>query len=61
MRPSAYFADLMRSMTGHGRGEAAADGHKVTVELSSVNRRQGEVSVHLPREIEPLESRIRNE
>jgi uncharacterized protein (TIGR00255 family) len=38
-----------------------ADGHKVTVELSSVNRRQGEVSVHLPREIEPLESRIRSE
>jgi uncharacterized protein (TIGR00255 family) len=48
-------------MTGHGRGEAVADGHKVTVELSSVNRRQGEVSVHLPREIEPLEARIRNE
>jgi uncharacterized protein (TIGR00255 family) len=48
-------------MTGHGRGEAAADGHKVTVELSSVNRRQGEMTIHLPREIEPLEAQIRTE
>ncbi|MCL4179843.1 MAG: YicC family protein [Verrucomicrobia bacterium] len=48
-------------MTGHGRGEATADGHKATVELSSVNRRQSEMSIHLPREIEPLEARIRNE
>lgn len=51
----------MRSMTGHGRGEATAEGHKVTVELSSVNRRQSEISIHLPREIEPLEAQIRNE
>jgi uncharacterized protein (TIGR00255 family) len=51
----------MKSMTGHGRGEAAAEGHKVTVELSSVNRRQSEMTIHLPREIEPLEARIRNE
>jgi uncharacterized protein (TIGR00255 family) len=51
----------MKSMTGHGRGEATADGHKATVELSSVNRRQSEMSIHLPREIEPLEARIRNE
>jgi uncharacterized protein (TIGR00255 family) len=51
----------MKSMTGHGRGESTAEGHKATVELSSVNRRQSEMSIHLPREIEPLEARIRNE
>jgi uncharacterized protein (TIGR00255 family) len=50
----------MKSMTGHGRGERAGNGFKITVELGSVNRRQGEVSIHLPREIEALEPRIRN-
>jgi uncharacterized protein (TIGR00255 family) len=49
----------MKSMTGHGRGEGAQDGHKVAVEVSSVNRRQGEVSVQLPRELEALEPRVR--
>jgi uncharacterized protein (TIGR00255 family) len=51
----------MKSMTGYGRGECAQDGFKVTVELSSVNRRQSEISVNLPRELESLESRIRDE
>lgn len=48
-------------MTGYGRGEGVQEGFKVTVELSSVNRRQGEVSVYLPRELEALESRVRDE
>lgn len=47
-------------MTGYGRGEAAQDGCKVTVELSSVNRKQGEVQVSLPRELESLEARVRD-
>jgi len=51
----------MKSMTGYGRGECAQDGFKVTVELSSVNRKQTEISVYLPRELEALESRIRDE
>ena len=51
----------MKSMTGYGRGEGAQDGFKVTVELSSVNRRQSEIAVYLPRELEPLESRLRDE
>lgn len=46
-------------MTGHGRGECARDGFNVTVELSSVNRKQAEISVNLPRELEMLEPRIR--
>lgn len=51
----------MKSMTGYGRGECAQDGFKVTVELNSVNRRQSELVVYLPRELEALESRIRDE
>ena len=47
-------------MTGYGRGECARDGFKVTVELSAVNRRQSEISVNLPRELEMLESPIRD-
>lgn len=48
-------------MTGYGRGECAQDGFKITAELSSVNRRQSEMVVYLPRELEPLESRVRDE
>src|SRR5271154_3829402 len=50
----------MKSMTGYGRGECARDGFKVTVELSSVNRKQSEISVALPRELEVLEAQIRD-
>ena len=50
----------MKSMTGYGRGECAQDGFKIAVELSSVNRKQGEVAVTLPRELEVLESRARD-
>ena len=46
-------------MTGYGRGECAQDGFKITVELSSVNRKQAEISVNLPRELEMLEAPIR--
>ena len=48
-------------MTGYGRGESSRKGCKVTVEISSVNRRQGEVAVHLPRDLDALESRVRDE
>jgi len=47
-------------MTGYGRGENSQDGFKVTVELSSINRKQSEISVFMPREIEALEPRIRD-
>jgi uncharacterized protein (TIGR00255 family) len=50
----------MKSMTGYGRGECAQDGFKITVEVSSVNRKQAEVSVTLPRELELLETQIRD-
>lgn len=47
-------------MTGYGRGECCKDGFKVTVELSSVNRKQSEIAVTLPRELEMLESQVRD-
>ena len=50
----------MKSMTGYGRGECSQDGFKITVELSSVNRKQTEISVNLPREMEMLEAQIRD-
>ncbi|HTV61393.1 MAG TPA: YicC/YloC family endoribonuclease [Verrucomicrobiae bacterium] len=50
----------MKSMTGYGRGECARDGFKITVELGAVNRRQSEVSVNLPRELEMLEAQVRD-
>lgn len=48
-------------MTGYGCGESHHAGCKVTVELSAVNRRQAEIAVNLPRELELLESRVRDE
>lgn len=48
-------------MTGYGRGEAGVGGLKLSVELNSVNRKQGEIVVALPRELDSLESRVRDE
>lgn len=45
-------------MTGHGRGEASAGGVKVEIELSSVNRKQMDVSLSLPRSLSVLEPRL---
>jgi uncharacterized protein (TIGR00255 family) len=51
----------MKSMTGFGRGEASANGITCSVEMASVNRKQLEVSVNLPRELADLEPTLRNE
>src|SRR3954470_20454434 len=51
----------MKSMTGYGWGECSRNGFKVTVELSSVNRKQSEISISLPRELEVLEAQVRDE
>jgi uncharacterized protein (TIGR00255 family) len=50
----------MKSMTGHGRGESSRDGFKITVEVSSVNRKQSEISLNIPRELDVLEAPIRD-
>jgi uncharacterized protein (TIGR00255 family) len=51
----------MRSMTGYGRGECAKDGFKFTVELNSINRKQSDIAINLPKELVELEPRIRDE
>jgi len=48
-------------MTGYGRGTAAFEGRQVAVELSSVNRKQAEISLSLPRALLELEPRVRDE
>src|SRR5499425_2482444 len=49
----------MRSMTGYGRGETDHAGTKFTVELNSVNRKQSDVVINLPRDLAELEPHIR--
>lgn len=56
---AGHSAVAMNSMTGYGRGQAVRGGYQVTVEVSSVNRRQSEWVVNLPRELEPWETRVR--
>ncbi len=46
----------LRSMTGYGHGEAASSGIRVEVDLSSVNRKQFDLRLNLPRALTPLES-----
>ncbi len=46
-------------MTGYGRGETDQDGAKFSVELNSVNRKQSDIVVNLPRDLAELEPRIR--
>ncbi|MDA3924722.1 MAG: YicC family protein [Kiritimatiellae bacterium] len=46
------------SMTGFGRGESVKKGYKITVELSSVNRKQFDYSVSMPRELVSCESKL---
>jgi uncharacterized protein (TIGR00255 family) len=50
----------MKSMTGYGRAECAAKGVRITVELNTVNRKQAEVSLGVPSELEPIESDLRD-
>lgn len=48
----------LRSMTGYGRGDASLRGIRVEAELNSVNRKQLEVRLNLPRSLSSLESRV---
>lgn len=49
---------MLRSMTGYGRGEAAGGGIRVEAEVSSVNRKQLDVRLNLPRSLAAFESRL---
>ena len=46
-------------MTGYGRGEVDHEGAKFSVELNTVNRKQSDIVVSLPRDLTELEPRIR--
>ena len=46
-------------MTGYGRGEVDHEGAKFSVELNTVNRKQSDIVVNLPRDLTELEPRIR--
>ncbi len=48
-------------MTGYGRGECAKRGLKFTVELNSINRKQSDIAITMPKELIELEPRIRDE
>ena len=50
---------MLRSMTGYGRGEAVAEGVRLTAELRSVNHRFCELSARLPRALAAYEAEAR--
>ncbi|MBP7949635.1 MAG: YicC family protein [Verrucomicrobiales bacterium] len=45
----------MKSMTGYGRGESRTAALRITVEITSVNRKQSDIVVNLPRDWSGLE------
>jgi uncharacterized protein (TIGR00255 family) len=47
-------------MTGFGEGAAAAEGIRVAVEVSSVNRKQLDINVNLPRNLVTLDAQVQN-
>lgn len=48
----------LKSMTGFGEGLASAAGIRVTVEVSSVNRKQLDINVNLPRNLITLDAQV---
>lgn len=48
----------LKSMTGHGRGEASVRGLRVQVEIGSVNRKQLDVHINLPKSLSALDPRV---
>ena len=50
---------MIRSMTGFGRGEIRTDSVQCIVEIKTVNHRYADVTIKLPRDLMPLEERIR--
>lgn len=48
----------LKSMTGYGVGEASSGDFNLTVQLSSVNRKQLDIRMRLPRELQCLESEV---
>ena len=51
---------MVKSMTGYGRSELSLEKLKVSVEIKSVNNRYLDIVLRMPRQLNPLEARIRN-
>ena len=52
---------MLKSMTGYGKGEAAAPNGNFLVEIRSVNHRYGEISVRLPRSFYSFENEVKRQ
>ena len=52
---------MIRSMTGFGRGEVKTDSKQCIVEIKTVNHRYSDFIIKMPRELLPLEDRVRTE
>jgi uncharacterized protein (TIGR00255 family) len=50
---------MIASMTGYGRSELVEENLKATVEISSVNNRFCEIQFRLPKNLSPLESKLK--
>ena len=50
---------MIRSMTGYGRGGRVMFDRKITVEIKSVNHRYNDLSIKMPRILNPFEDDIR--
>lgn len=50
----------MNSMTGYGRGVASLGDKRLVIELSSVNRKNLEIQWNAPRELDPIEPKVRD-
>jgi uncharacterized protein (TIGR00255 family) len=51
---------MIKSMTGYGRGEWQENERRVEVEVKSFNHRYLDISPHLPRRLNSLETQVRN-
>ena len=58
-RATPDFLTVARSMTGFGAGEITTGAGRYGVEVRSVNHRFCEVVVRIPRDLSPLEDRVR--
>ncbi len=52
---------MIRSMTGYGRGDWEGEGKRMEVEVRSLNHRFLDIVLHLPRRLDPLEAKVRNQ
>jgi uncharacterized protein (TIGR00255 family) len=52
---------LLKSMTGFGRGEAVRDGTRFIAEIKTVNNRHRDLFVRLPRTLQAIEDEVRSQ